>query len=158
MTTEITSIDAPDGIGYELRIDAPPETVWRFWVEPERMVRWMGKVATLEPRPGGAFRIDYGQGDVIAGAYIELDEPRRLTVRWAWESADPVEAAPSRIEIELDAIDGGAATLLRFGISSSRSHRGSAMTRAGATSSPDSSTPSQASPSRPLDSLLRHTI
>ena len=114
MTTEILSIDAPDGLGYEIRIDAPPEVVWRFWVEPERMVRWMGVVATLEPRPGGAFRIDYGQGDVIAGAYVELDEPRRLTVRWAWESADPVAAAPSRIEVELDAIDGGDATLLRL--------------------------------------------
>ena len=114
MTTGITSIDAPDGLGYELRIDAPPEIVWRFWVESERMVSWMGKVATLEPRPGGAFRIDYGQGDVIAGEYIELDEPRRLTLRWAWESADPVEAAPSRIEVELDAIDGGEATLLRL--------------------------------------------
>lgn len=113
MTTGISSIDAPDGLGYELRIDAPPDVVWRFWVEPEQMVRWMGKVATLEPRPGGAFRIDYGQGDIIAGAYIELEEPRRLTLRWAWESTDPLEAAPSRIEVELDAIDGGEATLLR---------------------------------------------
>ena len=114
MTTEITSIDAPDGLGYELRIDAPPAVVWRFWVEPEHMVRWMGAIATLEPRPGGAFRIDYGQGDTIAGEYLEVDEPRRLTLRWAWESTDPVEAAPSRIEIELDAVDGGAATLLRL--------------------------------------------
>ena len=114
MTTEITQIDAPDGLGYELRIDAPPDVVWRFWVEPERIVRWMGKVATLEPRPGGAFRIDYGQGDVIAGEYLEVDEPRRLTVRWAWESTDPVEAARSRVEVELDAIDGGEATLLRL--------------------------------------------
>ena len=112
--TEITSIDAPDGLGYELRIDAPPEVVWRFWVEPEQMVRWMGKVATLEPRPGGAFRIDYGQGDVIAGEYIELDEPRRLTLRWAWESAHPAETAPSRIVVELDAIDDGQATQLRL--------------------------------------------
>jgi uncharacterized protein YndB with AHSA1/START domain len=114
MTTEITSIDAPGGLGYELRIDASPEVVWGFWVDPERMVRWMGATATLEPRPGGAFRIDYGQGDRIAGEYLELDEPRRLTLRWAWESADPVEAAPSRIEIELDAFEGGEATLLRL--------------------------------------------
>ena len=114
MTTEITSIEAPDGLGYELRIDAPPEVVWRFWVEPEQMVRWMGAVATLEPRPGGAFRIDYGQGDTIAGEYLELDEPRRLAMRWAWESADPVEAAPSRIEIELDAIDDGKGTIFRL--------------------------------------------
>ena len=114
MTTGIISIDAPDGLGYEVRIDAPPEVVWRFWVEPDRMVRWMGSVATLEPRPGGIFRIDYGQGDVIAGEYIELDEPHRLTLRWAWESADPIEAAPSRIEVELEAIDGGEATLIRL--------------------------------------------
>ena len=114
MTTGITSIDAPDGLGYELRIDAPPDVVWRYWVEPERMVRWMGAIATLEPRPGGAFRIDYGQGDAIAGEYLEVDEPRRLTVRWAWESTDAVEAAPSRIEVELDAIDGGRATMLRL--------------------------------------------
>jgi uncharacterized protein YndB with AHSA1/START domain len=114
MTTEITSIDAPDGLGYELRIDAPPEVVWRFWVEPERMVRWMGSVATLDPRPGGAFRIDYGQGDTIHGEYLEVDAPRRLAIRWAWASTDPVEAAPSRIEIELDALDGGGATLLRL--------------------------------------------
>lgn len=114
MTAEITSIDERDGIGYELRIEAPPEVVWRFWVDPEQVVRWMGKIATLEPRPGGAFRIDYGQGDVITGEYLELDEPRRLALRWAWETDDPLEAAPSRIEIELEAIDGGEATLLRL--------------------------------------------
>lgn len=114
MTTGITSIDVPNGLGYELRIDAPPDVVWRYWVEPERMVRWMGAIATLDPRPGGAFRIDYGQGDTIAGEYLEVDEPRRLSLRWAWESTDPVEAAPSRIEVELDAMDGGQATLLRL--------------------------------------------
>jgi uncharacterized protein YndB with AHSA1/START domain len=114
MTTEITPIEIPDGLGYELRIDAPPEIVWRYWVEPAAMVRWMGKVATLEPRAGGAFRIDYGQGDAIDGAYLELDAPHRLTLRWAWASADPVEATPSRIEVELEPIDGGEATLLRL--------------------------------------------
>jgi uncharacterized protein YndB with AHSA1/START domain len=114
MTNQITPIDASDGLGYELRIDAPPEIVWRFWVEPAQMVRWMGTIATLEPRPGGAFRIDYGQGDVVAGEYLDLDAPRRLTLRWAWESSDPVEGAPSRIEVELDAIEGGQATMLRL--------------------------------------------
>jgi uncharacterized protein YndB with AHSA1/START domain len=111
MTTEITSIDAPDGLGYDLRIDAPPEVVWRFWVEPEQMVRWMGKVATLEPRPGGTFRIDYGQGDVVAGEYLEVDVPHRLALTWGWESPDGrIEAG--RVEVTLEPLDAGAATLL----------------------------------------------
>ncbi len=110
MTTDITSIAAPDGLGYELRIEAPPETVWRFWVEPDSIVRWMGKIATLEPRPGGVFRIDYGQGDVVAGEYLDVDPPRRLALTWGWESPDGrIEAG--RVEVELEPADGGATQL-----------------------------------------------
>jgi uncharacterized protein YndB with AHSA1/START domain len=115
MTTQIASIAGEDVLGYELRIEAPPEVVWRFWVEPEAIVRWMGTTATLDPRPGGLFRIDYGQGDVVAGEYVELHEPRRLVITWGWESADdPVQGGGSRVEVELEPADGGAATLLRL--------------------------------------------
>ena len=115
MTTEITAIEAPDGLGYELRIEAPVETVCPFFVEPERMTRWMGSVATLEPRPGGIFRIDYGQGDTVAGEYIEVDEPRRIVFTWGWESSeDVVQPGGSRVEVDLEALDDGTATLLRL--------------------------------------------
>jgi uncharacterized protein YndB with AHSA1/START domain len=115
MTTDITPIDAVDGLGYELRIEASPETVWQFFVDPTQIVRWMGSVATLEPRPGGTFRIDYGQGDTVAGQYLELDEPRRLAISWGWDSSqDVIQPGGSRVEIELEPLDGGSATLLRL--------------------------------------------
>jgi uncharacterized protein YndB with AHSA1/START domain len=115
MTTEITPIDAPDGLGYELQIDAPPETVWQFFVDPDQIVRWMGSTATLEPRPGGIFRIDYGQGDTVAGRYLQLEAPRRLAFSWGWESSeDVIQPGESRVEVELEPLAGGAATLVRL--------------------------------------------
>ena len=44
----------------EMRIAADPETVFPFLTDPSLMVRWMGDEATLNPRPGGAYRIRIG--------------------------------------------------------------------------------------------------
>jgi uncharacterized protein YndB with AHSA1/START domain len=115
MTTDIQSIDAPTGLGYELRIAAPPEMVWPYFTDPARLVRWMGSEATLQPEPGGTFRVDYGQGDIVAGEYLELDEPRRVVFTWGWETGeDVVQPGGSRVEVDLEPVDGGTATLLRL--------------------------------------------
>lgn len=115
MTTEIATIDAQDGLGYELRVDAPPAVVWSFFVDPERIVRWMGSVATLEPRPGGVFRIDYGQGDTVAGEFVEVEDLRRVVFTWGWETGeDVVQPGGSRVEVDLEPIDGGTATVIRL--------------------------------------------
>ena len=37
----------------EIAIDASPETVWSFLVEPDKATRWMGETASLDARPGG---------------------------------------------------------------------------------------------------------
>ena len=42
----------------EIRIEAEPETVFAFFTDPEKMVRWMGIGATLDPRPGGVFSVN----------------------------------------------------------------------------------------------------
>ena len=94
-----TGARTADVLEYDLHVAASPETVWRFWTRPDDLVRWMGKVATLEARPGGAFRLDYGQGDVASGQVQEADPPRRLVFTWGWENpADSTSpaAAPSR--------------------------------------------------------------
>src|SRR3954467_3345548 len=36
-----------------LSIDAAPETVWEFLVDPEKLKRWKGIAADLDARPGG---------------------------------------------------------------------------------------------------------
>ncbi|MFL5644174.1 MAG: SRPBCC domain-containing protein [Chloroflexota bacterium] len=112
MTTAIRSMETGEDLAYELRIEAPAELVWRYWTEPDRLVRWMGKVATVEPEPGGIFRVDYGQGDVVSGEFLEVAAGRRAAFTWGWETPDGRTDA-GRVEIELEPIDDAAATLLR---------------------------------------------
>ena len=44
----------------EVRIAARPETVFEFFTDPEKMVLWKGRQASLDPRPGGIYRVEMG--------------------------------------------------------------------------------------------------
>jgi uncharacterized protein YndB with AHSA1/START domain len=87
----------------EVVIDAPRETVWTCWTDPERLVRWMGRTASIDVRPGGAMRIEYGNGAVMLGHVLEVDRPRRLVFSWGWEDpAEIVRPGASRVEVDLE--------------------------------------------------------
>ncbi len=91
----------------ELQIDASPETVWEFLVDPEKVARWKGLPATaFDPQPGGAYRIEIVPGRVASGAFVELERPRRLVYTWGWEPGpegpNPVPPGSSTVEIELE--------------------------------------------------------
>jgi len=104
------------GVERELAIDASPETVWQFLVDPEKATRWMGQTASFDVRPGGEYRVGVIPGHTAAGEFVELDPPRRLVFTWGWESDHEAENAvppgSSTIEIELVPNEGG--TTLRF--------------------------------------------
>jgi uncharacterized protein YndB with AHSA1/START domain len=95
-------------------VSAPIELVWAFWTEPEKLVRWMGSVASIELRPGGDLRIEYGNGAVMLGTVLELDPPRRLVFTWGWEDpSEVVRPGASRVEVDLDVADAGTRLRLR---------------------------------------------
>jgi uncharacterized protein YndB with AHSA1/START domain len=96
----------------ELVIDASPETVWAFLVEPEKMRRWMGLACTLEQRPGGAYRCNVIPGHTAAGKVIEIDPPHRLVHTWCWVEGGTVDPGESTVEYEL--VPDGRGTRLRF--------------------------------------------
>ena len=72
---------APPDIVREVVIAAPPEEVFPFFTDPEKMVAWKAVDATLDARPGGIFRIDVTGHDVARGEYVEVDPPRGLSSR-----------------------------------------------------------------------------
>jgi uncharacterized protein YndB with AHSA1/START domain len=95
-----------------LSIDATPETVWEFFVDPEKLCRWKGMNAQLEPRAGGLYRCEVIPGHTAIGEYVELDRPRRLVFTWGWDGNDKVPPGSSTIEVEL--APEGTGTRLHF--------------------------------------------
>jgi uncharacterized protein YndB with AHSA1/START domain len=121
----LTATDTADALEYDLTIAAAPETVWRFWTDPQRLVTWMGKIATLEPQAGGIFRLDYGQGDVASGNVLDADPPHRLVFTWGWENPDdPVQPGASTVEVLLEPDGDGTRLHLRHAGLGDESRRG----------------------------------
>jgi len=101
----------------EIAIDASPETVWEFLVDPEKATRWMGMAATFDARPGGAYRVEVIPGHTARGEFVELDPPNRLVQTWGWEPDENGEARsvpPGSSTIEIELVADADGTLLKF--------------------------------------------
>jgi uncharacterized protein YndB with AHSA1/START domain len=93
---------------HELLLPASREEVFGYFVDPTRLVRWLGIAAGLDPRPGGRFRFEVQPGEFCEGEYVEVSPPARLVVSWGW--TDPSWNLPpgsSRVVVELAEDPGG---------------------------------------------------
>lgn len=95
----------------EVMIDASPETVFEFFVDPRKMRRWMGRHTELDPRSGGVFAVDNGD-DRARGVFLAVEPPERVVFTWGWEGSDLVPPGSSTVTVVLEATDGG--TLVRL--------------------------------------------
>lgn len=68
---------------------APPERVYRAFLDPEAMAKWLpphgftGKVHRMEPRVGGIYKMSFtsfatGQRHAFGGKFLELVPSKRL--------------------------------------------------------------------------------
>ena len=66
-----------DVVECRVSIAASQETVFSFFTDPEKMMRWQGMAARLVAQPGGEFWVDLDDGVVMSGKFVELDPERR---------------------------------------------------------------------------------
>ena len=88
-------------VDVSIRIEAQPDTVFRYFIDPARMCAWMGVAAELDPRPGGRFRINVTGGDIAVGEYVEIVPLQRVVWSWGWEGTDGTPPWSSVVEVTL---------------------------------------------------------
>jgi uncharacterized protein YndB with AHSA1/START domain len=108
--------DEGEAIQREIFIAAPPETVFKFLVDPQLIAQWLGLARKLDPRPGGMFLVEVSSGNIARGEFTEVVPFRRVVFSWGWNSATSDLAAlrpgSSTVEIDLEPREDG--TLLRL--------------------------------------------
>jgi uncharacterized protein YndB with AHSA1/START domain len=101
----------------KIRIEASPETLFGFFTDPEKMVRWMGRGETLDPRPGGVFSLNVMGGYYMEGKYVEVEPYSRVVFSWGYGDrpevpSNPLPSGSSTVEVLL--VPDGEATIVRL--------------------------------------------
>ncbi len=75
--------------------DAPREAVFRAWIDPAQIARWIGprsvkaEIVAMDARAGGVYRIamhhEKGGVSTVEGVYREVAVPERLVFTWGWQ-------------------------------------------------------------------------
>jgi uncharacterized protein YndB with AHSA1/START domain len=96
----------------EVQIAAPPATVFAFLADPEKILRWIGTEATVEPHPGGLYLVNVTGKDIARGRFTEVVPVHRLAYSFGWEERENMP--PGSTLIEIDLIEEAGGTLLRM--------------------------------------------
>jgi uncharacterized protein YndB with AHSA1/START domain len=96
----------PDRIEHETLIEAPVETVWRVITQPDHISQWFSDTAELDPRPGGAGTLVFGDPSspdaIVQPFFVESFEPTSLfSFRWCHEDSSDRQTKSLLVEFSL---------------------------------------------------------
>jgi uncharacterized protein YndB with AHSA1/START domain len=97
-------------------LSAPPERVYRAFIDPEAMVKWLpphgftARVHQSDPRVGGGYRMSFtnfstGSSNSFGGKYVELTPHERI--RYTDSFDDPAMPGEMQVTISLRKVDCG---------------------------------------------------
>lgn len=99
-----------------VQIKATPEDVFDHFVDPAKLVTWMGDFARLEAQENGLFSVDIN-GVLIRGHYITLDRPNLIEVTWGEAGNDDMPPGSTTLTVRLKAkYSGTELTLAHSGL------------------------------------------
>lgn len=93
---EIIAVTGRQEIVFTREFDAPRELVFRAWMDPELLSRWLGphrltiEVVEMDPRPGGSWRFVHREPDGSAeygfrGVHHDVTPPERVIRTFEFE-------------------------------------------------------------------------
>ncbi len=96
----------------ETHIPAPPAAVFALLTDPEKILRWMGTEAQVEPQPGGLYLVNVTGARAARGSFREVVPVHRLAYSFGWDGSE--EVPPGSRLVEIDLIEQPDGTLLRL--------------------------------------------
>jgi uncharacterized protein YndB with AHSA1/START domain len=96
----------------EIFIECRPKTLFPFFTDPDKLVRWMGSHVLLEPTIGGKYRIDVNGNDIAMGEYKEIVPNEKIVMSWGWEKSKLVPPGSSTLEFRLTPKGNGTVLVL----------------------------------------------
>jgi len=95
----------------EILIDASPETIFELLTDAEQHKRWQGTEVTLDPRPGGTYRVLVAGGYLASGEFLEVVPNERLVFSFGWDmEGNLIPPGSSTVEYTLQS-EGGKTRL-----------------------------------------------
>ncbi len=91
----------PHALDRDVLIRARPETVFRYFTDPERWAAWWGAGSTIDPRPGGRVFVRHPNAVEAAGEVVAIEPPRRIVYTIGYLSGQPIPVGGSRVTITL---------------------------------------------------------
>ena len=85
----------------ETHIPAPPAAVFALLTDPEKILRWMGTEANIEPLPGGIYFVNVTGARCARGSFREVVPVHRLAYSFGWEDSEVMPPGSSLVEIDL---------------------------------------------------------
>ena len=79
----------------ETHIPAPRAAVIALLTDPEKILRWMGTEAQLEPQPGGLYLVNVTGARFGRGSFREVVPVHRLAYSFGWEGSEVVPPGSS---------------------------------------------------------------
>src|SRR3954452_25131668 len=96
----------------ETHLSAPPAAVFALLTDPEKILRWMGTEAQVEPQPGGLYLVNVTGARTARGSFREVVPGHRLAYSCGWDDSEVVPPGSSLVEIDL--IEQPDGTLMRL--------------------------------------------
>jgi uncharacterized protein YndB with AHSA1/START domain len=91
-----------DVVTASVRINATPEEIFPYLIDPELLIRWLADWADTIPEPGGRFAINVGDSKV-RGSYVLISPPHRVAFTWGIPDDTALPEGSSTVEIYLTA-------------------------------------------------------
>ena len=95
-------MDLPYRLDRTVAIEAPRETVFRYFTDCARWAIWWGLGSSIEPRRGGKVYIRHPNGVEVIGEVLDLSSPERIVFTYGFASGAPVAPGGSRVTIRLE--------------------------------------------------------